>query len=122
MCDPRSARNVSRTWGHHVATLSRIHSRARPESATPSTTATASAISSTAMRMTPEASGASMLRFRLALENSSRSTSSRACTTVFVSESIVPDVMAAAGGTPWRWKKRTLTAMRAMPDGKARFM
>ncbi len=74
------------------------------------------------MRMTPDASGALMSRFRLALENSSSSTSRTACTTVFVNESIVPEVIAAAGGTPWRWKKRTLTAMRAKLEGRARFM
>ena len=37
-------------------------------------------------------------------------------------ESIAPDVTAEAGGTPSRWKKRMLTAIRAKLEGSARFM
>ena len=58
----------------------------------------------------------------MALEKIRSSTSSNTWTMVFVKESIAPDVIAIAGATPWRWKKRTLTAMRAMLDGSARFM
>ena len=41
---------------------------------------------------------------------------------MLVNESIAPAVTAPAGGTPWRWKKRMLTAIRAKFEGNARFM
>ena len=41
--------------------------------------------------------------------------------TVETNESIMPAVTAVAGGTPWRWKKRMLIAMRARLEGRARF-
>ena len=62
------------------------------------------------------------MRFRLALEKSSSTTSSTAWITVLAKESIAPAVTAAVGGMPWRWKKRMLIAMRARLDGSARFM
>ncbi len=75
-----------------------------------------------AMRMMPAASGVSRSRLRLALEKISSAISRTAWMIVFVNESIVPEVMAAAGGTPCRWKKRMFTAMRAKLEGSARFM
>ena len=57
-----------------------------------------------------------------ALEKRRSSTSSSPCATMLTNESIVPAVTAVAGATPWRWKKRMLTAIRARLDGSARFM
>ena len=41
--------------------------------------------------------------------------------TLLASESIAPDVTATTPGKPWHWKKRMLSAMRAMLEGIARF-
>ena len=37
-------------------------------------------------------------------------------------ESIAPAVTATGGETPWRWKNRMLTAIRASAEGSATFM
>jgi hypothetical protein len=41
---------------------------------------------------------------------------------VLANESIAPEAIAVAGVSPWRWKKRTLTAIRARFEGSATFM
>ncbi len=61
-------------------------------------------------------------RSRLSDENRSRETSRIACTTLPTNESTRPDITAVAGARPWRWKKRTVSAMRAAADGSATFM
>ncbi len=63
-----------------------------------------------------------MCRFSVTLENASNAISITPCTALFATELTVLDVTAAAGGTPWRWKKRTAIAMVAMLVGRARFM
>ena len=41
---------------------------------------------------------------------------------MLANESIAPDGDSRRRGTPWRWKKRMLIAMRAMLEGSATFM
>ena len=62
------------------------------------------------------------LRSTADCEKSSIRIRSSTCTALPANESITPAVTAAAGGTPWRWKKRTLIAIRAIDEGSARFM
>ncbi len=42
--------------------------------------------------------------------------------TVLTNESIAPDATAIVDESPWRWKKRMLTARRARFAGSATFM
>ena len=51
--------------------------------------------------------------------STTRTTSRIACTTKPAKPSSAPAVNAGAGATPWRWKKRMLTAMRAALVGIA---
>ena len=54
--------------------------------------------------------------------NSSRSASSSICTTNPAKPSSAPTAIADPGGTPWSWKNRMLTAMRAAMVGMAMLM
>ena len=66
--------------------------------------------------------GASSERLMSYGENSSSSTSSMIWTTLPANESIAPAVTATGGEMPCRWKNRMFTAIRAIDDGRARFM
>ena len=61
-------------------------------------------------------------RLRLSCENSSSTPSSIACITLLTNELTRPEVTAVAAATPWRWKKRTVSAIRAAAEGSATFM
>jgi hypothetical protein len=119
--EARSPITPARTSGHHRRTRSTIADRTRP-------TRTAAAAAATARRTTTRSSrtdssdGGSRSRATLDSEKSRRRASRTAWMTVLVNESIAPAVTACAGGTPCRWKKRMLTAMRARFEGSARFM
>ena len=41
---------------------------------------------------------------------------------MLANESITPEATAVGAVNPWRWKKRTFTAIRARLDGNATFM
>ena len=68
----------------------------------------------------PEIVDASVLNPRWRSEGRTSVTKSTIWTTKPDTESITPAVIAVAGGTPKRWKKRTLMATRAAVLGMAR--
>jgi cytoskeletal protein RodZ len=121
LSEPRSPSTAARTSGHHVRNRDTTGRRSRATSSTAAIDATATA-ATTSDEAERGPDGSSRLRFRLALEKASSSTSSTAWTSVLANESIAPAVTAAVAGMPWRWKKRMLIAMRARLDGRARFM
>src|SRR5262249_6256526 len=55
-------------------------------------------------------------------ENTSRTASRMPWTNVPANESIAPDATAVGAESPWRWKNRMFTAMRARFEGSAPFM
>ena len=68
----------------------------------------------------PDVVDASVLRPRSRSDVKNTATKITIWTTKPDTESITPAVIAVAGGTPKRWKKRTLMATRAAVLGMAR--
>ena len=89
-------------------------------SATTTTAITSTATTMRAMVAAPDVDDASVLSPRSRSEVKNTATKITIWTTKPETESITPAVIAVAGGTPKRWKNRTLMATRAAVLGMAR--